>query len=124
MKNQGIVRRTSENELHTYLVKLDSDCIPDGDDRHVFSVVDRKFNTLGTARIKDRRHGQYVFEMVIPNKATAAALFSLTEEGHVWGHTNHRCLGIFCLELGVMSQAPNPGDFGYREYNPVYRNLH
>ena len=129
MKNHGIIRRTPENSLHTFLVKLDADCVPEGDSRQIFAVIDRQFQTLGTARIKERRHGQYVFEMVIPNKATAAALYSLTDKenqsaGNIWGHSNRRCQDIFCIELGIMSQANNPESFGYREYNPIYRNLH
>lgn len=126
MKNQGIIRRTPNNDMHTFLVKLDAGCVTDGDDRQIFSVIDRNFATLGTARIIERKHGQYVFEMVIPDRATAAALFQLTDKEtqsvtRCWGHSNTRCNGIFCIELGVMSQADNPYEFGYRHYHPRFR---
>lgn len=125
MKNIGILRRTPEDNSNMFILKLDMGCIPDGDDRKIFAVIDRNFGTLGTARIKETKNGMAVFELMIPGRQNASVLFAFTEkernkESPAWGRSNTQC-GIFCIELGIMCQDADPETYGYREYNPEYK---
>ena len=123
MKSIGLVRRTPADELNTFLVKLDMSCIPDTDTRKLFAVVDRTFGVLGTARVKETKHGLGVFELLIPGIQNATAVRTHTEKGtRLWGRVNTQCNNIFCIELDILCQDGDPTSYGYREYHSTHQH--
>lgn len=121
MKNVSIIRRTLEDDIFKYLVKLDSSALDGQDGRQVFSVIDQTFNILGTARVKENKNGQVVFELLFNDLANANAMQSCTEpnmSSKIWGRIDKRFNHQLCIEVGIVSQVPNPEMHGFHQYHP------
>lgn len=125
MKNTAILRRATPDSMYTYLATLDSNVLDDHPNQTVFSVIDHKFNILGTARVKEKKHGVAVFEILIPARENANALFAATDAefmksvgSGVWARLNTRCQNAFCIEVGIMSQVRQPEFHGFNQFHP------
>lgn len=124
MKNVGIVR-VVEDKSHTFIVKLDSGCVPQGDDRKVFAVVDPQFATIGTCRILEQKAGLLIFEVMIPNRKTALAIHGMASSksttGKLWGRSKHIVENQFTLQIDVLHQSENPLLDTLCEYHPKHK---
>lgn len=125
MKNVGIIRRTPEDDVFKYLVKLDASAVDNQGGRQIFSVIDRQFRILGTARVKEKKHGQATFELLFNDLANANAMQACTGNEAIsktWGRINTRLNGELCIEVDIMSQVSDPEMHGFHQYHPHGHN--